>query len=273
MEIALNNDLNKKISLSETFENLQETFLNKNWGEAINNAIDSGLKIILPDFIENEIIDIKNAFVKEGLVEGIKTAIDTTINKGKELIGMFTGNLENMTQAEAIKTTLECKGKTIAVLGNGFNHIFPKENKSLYYDIIKNGGLISKVADVLENIVDKTVKNGLIREGIGQLIKSGKDIILENAEKNIDKVNKEQVKKLKEMDTAIEKWNEAFKNQDFKTMQNEYKKIENRIDDIMPLEDIINKARTVENLHNLVKNNGKNFDLTEEQMQLAEQLI
>lgn len=240
MEIALNNDLNKKISLSETFENLQETFLNKNWGEAINNAIDSGLKIILPDFIENEIIDIKNAFVKEGLVEGIKTAIDTTINKGKELIGMFTGNLENMTQAEAI---------------------------------IKNGGLISKVADVLENIVDKTVKNGLIREGIGQLIKSGKDIILENAEKNIDKVNKEQVKKLKEMDTAIEKWNEAFKNQDFKTMQNEYKKIENRIDDIMPLEDIINKARTVENLHNLVKNNGKNFDLTEEQMQLAEQLI
>ena len=216
MEIALNNDLNKKISLSETFENLQETFLNKNWGEAINNAIDSGLKIILPDFIENEIIDIKNAFVKEGLVEGIKTAIDTTINKGKELIGMFTGNLENMTQAEAI---------------------------------IKNGGLISKVADVLENIVDKTVKNGLIREGIGQLIKSGKDIILENAEKNIDK------------------------NQDFKTMQNEYKKIENRIDDIMPLEDIINKARTVENLHNLVKNNGKNFDLTEEQMQLAEQLI
>ncbi len=42
----------------------------------------------------------------------------------------------------AHKTTLECKGKTIAVLGNGFNHIFPKENKSLYYDIIENGGLI-----------------------------------------------------------------------------------------------------------------------------------
>ena len=42
----------------------------------------------------------------------------------------------------AHKTTLEYRGKTIAVLGNGFNHIFPKENKALYYDIIKNGGLI-----------------------------------------------------------------------------------------------------------------------------------
>ena len=41
----------------------------------------------------------------------------------------------------------------------------------------------------------------------------------------------------------------------------------------MHLEDIINKARKVENLHNLIKNNGKSFDLTEEQKQLAEQLI
>lgn len=34
------------------------------------------------------------------------------------------------------------KGKTIAVLGTGFNKIFPKENKNLAESIIKNGGLI-----------------------------------------------------------------------------------------------------------------------------------
>lgn len=38
--------------------------------------------------------------------------------------------------------TLEAYGKTIAVLGNGFNNIFPKENIKLYQDIIKSGGLI-----------------------------------------------------------------------------------------------------------------------------------
>ena len=33
-------------------------------------------------------------------------------------------------------------GKTIAVLGNGFNHIFPAENKELYKKILNHGGLV-----------------------------------------------------------------------------------------------------------------------------------
>lgn len=33
-------------------------------------------------------------------------------------------------------------GKTIAVLGSGFNHIFPEENKELFYEILEHGGCI-----------------------------------------------------------------------------------------------------------------------------------
>lgn len=33
-------------------------------------------------------------------------------------------------------------GKTIAVLGSGFNHIFPAKNKSLYKKILENEGLV-----------------------------------------------------------------------------------------------------------------------------------
>ena len=33
-------------------------------------------------------------------------------------------------------------GKTIAVLGGGFNHIFPKENEDLFYEILEEGGCI-----------------------------------------------------------------------------------------------------------------------------------
>lgn len=33
-------------------------------------------------------------------------------------------------------------GKTIAVLGSGFNHIFPKENEELFYEILEEGGCI-----------------------------------------------------------------------------------------------------------------------------------
>lgn len=42
----------------------------------------------------------------------------------------------------AHKNCIEAGGKTIAVLGCGVNVIYPKENTSLYYDILRNDGLI-----------------------------------------------------------------------------------------------------------------------------------
>lgn len=42
----------------------------------------------------------------------------------------------------AHKACIEEKGKTIAVLGSGFNHIYPKQNEKLFYNILENGGLI-----------------------------------------------------------------------------------------------------------------------------------
>ena len=42
----------------------------------------------------------------------------------------------------AHRGTLEVKGKTIAVLGSGFNHVFPPENIELYKEIIEKGGAI-----------------------------------------------------------------------------------------------------------------------------------
>lgn len=42
----------------------------------------------------------------------------------------------------AHNTCLKYGGKTIAVLGGGFNYIFPKENEKLFYQILENGGLI-----------------------------------------------------------------------------------------------------------------------------------
>ena len=38
--------------------------------------------------------------------------------------------------------SMEEEGKTIAVLGSGFNHIYPEENRYLYQKIIENGGCI-----------------------------------------------------------------------------------------------------------------------------------
>lgn len=44
--------------------------------------------------------------------------------------------------AVAHKTCIENNGKTIAVLGSGFDHVFPKENKGLFKKIISSGGCV-----------------------------------------------------------------------------------------------------------------------------------
>ena len=54
--------------------------------------------------------------------------------------------------ATAHKATLEVGGKTIAVLGNSLNTIYPPEHKGLAEDIIKNGGLIISEYAVGEEI-------------------------------------------------------------------------------------------------------------------------
>lgn len=46
------------------------------------------------------------------------------------------------TDTIAHKTTLKYGGETIAVLGSGFEHIFPKENYTLFENIIESGGLV-----------------------------------------------------------------------------------------------------------------------------------
>lgn len=72
---------------------------------------------------------------------------------GKKLARKFASELSNQGiviasgMAKGIDSqghigALEARGKTIAVLGSGFNYIFPKENKKLYDEILKNDGLI-----------------------------------------------------------------------------------------------------------------------------------
>lgn len=72
---------------------------------------------------------------------GIKNCerfVEEIVKKGIPVIsGMAEG-----TDTVAHKTTLRYGGETIAVLGGGFNNIFPKENLKLFENIIDRNGLI-----------------------------------------------------------------------------------------------------------------------------------
>jgi len=55
-------------------------------------------------------------------------------------------------------------------------------------------------------------------------------------------------------------------------MQREYEKIRDKIKEVAPIEKTINSAREVQNLHKLIKNNGQNFNLTQDQLELVKVL-
>lgn len=58
-----NLELNNKI----VNENTQKSFLETTLGKTVNTAIDIGLRAILPDFVENQVIGIKNNLLNYGL--------------------------------------------------------------------------------------------------------------------------------------------------------------------------------------------------------------
>ena len=237
MENVLNNsiELNNNLEIEKEQNNFLETTL----GKTINTGIDIGIRAILPDYIEEQIIDLKDNFIKYGLKEGIKKSIDDAINIGKSAIGIVSGNFENLAQMQ---------------------------------EAIKNGGIIDNVSSLLDSVINKVQSNGLINSTVARTIKQGKNSILNNVEKNIENTFNNQIKALNYTEKYIENWKNYFENKDFNGMEKEYKKIKTEMNYLAPIEKMINEARTIENLHMLIKNNGQDFNLTKEQMELAEKL-
>ena len=76
--------------------------------------------------------------------------------------------------------------------------------------------------------------------------------------------------KSKKIEKYSNNWKTYFNNKDFEGMQREYDKLRTKLKEIAPIEKTINTAKTIENLHKLIKNNGQNFNLTPEQLELAQ---
>lgn len=72
---------------------------------------------------------------------GERAAKDFAFNLAKNNVCIVSGLAKGIDSFSHIGT-LNAKGKTIAVLGSGLDNIYPKENKKLFQNIIKNDGLV-----------------------------------------------------------------------------------------------------------------------------------
>ena len=127
-------------------------------------------------------------------------------------------------------------------------------------------------ANTLSHTASKSLPNSLTKLNFRAIYPSNASVILNNITKNIESEFENQVNNIEKLERYTENWKEYYNNRDFDGMQKEYNKIKEQLENIAPIEKTIQAARTVENLHTLIKNNGKNFDLTTEELELAKML-
>ena len=236
-DIEINSDI--ELDNLENLDKQQNNFLESALGQVIDSSVDLGLRAILPNFIEDEVIEIKDTLIKEGFSEAVNKAIDSAIDIGKSALGIVTGKFESVSQAEKA---------------------------------VEKGGIVDSVSDVLDFTLDKVSDMGLLSKNITKVIKSGKDALIDNVSSDIKKEFKTQNKNIENLNKYNNNWKESFEAKDFSSMEKYMKKINNLLNKTLPLENTIKNARTIENLHELIKNNGKSFELTNEELQLAELL-
>ena len=217
-----------------TIEN-QNTFLQSTLGKTINTALDIGLRGILPDMIEEQIIEIKDILLNNGLKEGIDSAIKVAIDFGKSALGIVTGKFENLSQA---------------------------------HTAIKKGGIIDGISDVIDNVLESSTKNELLSKNTGKLIKKGKNAILDTIASNIEDKFMQEMNSLEKVSKYISNWNNYYNLKDKEGMEKEFKKIKKQMTTIMALDSTISEAKKIENIHNLIKNKGENYELSEEEREL-----
>jgi len=233
MELNLNTNLELKNG------NEQNNFLNTTLGKAIDNGIDIGLRYILPDYLEEGIIELKENLINYGLRDGISKSIESVIDTGKNLIGIVTGDFQNISQIKGA---------------------------------IKSGGIIDSIDELLDDIFSKIRYSGKVNYAIIDLVENGKDSILNNIANNIEDTLNKQIENFEDLEDHIKDWKEYYNNKDFGSMEREYKKIKSELKDLIPIQNTLNDANRIEILHNLIKNNNGNFNLSKEEIELANKI-
>ena len=236
-----NKSMNNDLELGNYNENLvyveQKNFLETNLGRVINTALDIGLKALLPNLIENEVIDIKNIILEQGFSDGIKEIINQGLDIGKSMSGIVTGNFDNISQVQLA---------------------------------VKKGGILDKISGLIDFSINMASKKNLIDKREASLIKNGKDTIITSISDKIEESLKNQIKSIEKLEKYCERWFLSLENKDLKSMNNAYKNIQKYLNKTLPIERVLKEARKIESLHNIIKNNGNDLDITEEQLELAE---
>ena len=232
---TLNLTNQNQIQQDQNIGQKQNKFLDTMLGKAINTGINLGIRALLPNFIEDQVIGLKDTLIKEGLGATIKQAINSTI-----VIGIATGHFDNLNQAR---------------------------------NVVRNGGIIDTISGGLSFALNLANRKGLIPENVKDIINGGKEIIADSIKSNIESEFEDQFRKVITLNKNIERWNDYYEQRDFEGIRRETNNIQRNIKALFPIETTIKEARKIENLYKIIERKGGDFNLSEEEINLAKRLV
>lgn len=224
-EKNLNNQLTNDIKNNEISKN-QNDFIGNMFKNAINFGVDLGLKSLLPNLIEDQVIDIKNSILEGGFKEGVNTLMKKVNEFKNSITGIFTGNFNNI---QEINTAT------------------------------KQGGIIKTVSKGLSKGIDAGVKSGIIPKSIGGILKAGKTTMLNEFSNSLESQMRKEIQKFDTLNDLNKKWYDALDQRDFDKMTKYTEKISALSKDLVKFSNIINETKKIEELHNFIKENNS-FD-------------
>ena len=250
------------------------------------------------DFIEK---NLNGEFLENGILE------ITKLNNNKELSNTILTK-ENIIkyQEEFLKTNIikeinnsldiylkeffpDSLGENLINLKNNIinNNIKNSINKNIEIATEKNNNYIDEydmISKIQDNVMTKENINSLsnnINENINKLEKNtnkkiikklDKEKIVNNIEESIDKTFEKQKNNIKKIEKYIKSWENKYNLKDIEGMKKEYNRMEKLIEDLIPLENVLNNYRKIENIQKLLENNSSENYLDEQVLELANKL-
>ena len=231
----------KTLNLEENNNiNLNNNNLKKNQETAISN-------------IFNKVI---NWAIDTGIRYFLPNSIEDEVIKIKD--NLLNGNIKNK-----INQSIE------NIINNDKNKLNNKQEIKNINDlekILKNPDTIKMLTETVEKILDN--KNLNINSE-----KLNNNLIIKNIENSLDTELQKQINSLNKLETYSQEWKKYYGIKDFQLMNNTYKNIKKELKNIVPLENIIKECRRIENLNELIKSKGGDFNITKEELELANRLI
>ena len=205
--------------------------------EMLDNALDIGLRAILPDFIEEDVIEIKNAFIQEGFIAGIEQIV-----------------------------------KKIEDIINSIKSLFKGEFVDQIKKLVQKNGILSAGSSLIDTISKQLLDKKIISKKIYNMIKTGKNEILKALESELLKYYKEDENSLEKLKEDCQEWKENYTNKDYSKMKETMNKISKKIEQNKLIENIIKEARNIEKIEKYIEKSGSIENLSDNQKKFIENL-